>query len=337
MRKYKIGVLGGGSFGTAISHSLSLVDNEIDFWMRRQSQCDEINLTHENSKYAGGFKLKDNIIATSSLEKAVKDKDVVFVCIPSKNFREVAIQIANIAPKNTAFISCTKGMEPETLTLMSDVLKEELKTDLIGVLSGPNLAKEIMQGMPSGTVIASENQKVINITQDVLSSEKLRVYANKDRYGVELGGTLKNIYAIATGLVSSLGYGANTQSLIMTRGISEISRYSISMGADPMTFVGLAGVGDLIATCSSPLSRNYRVGYQLGEGKTLQEIIDNLGEVAEGVNTIRNTYKKVKEENLYMPMVVALYQILFENKEPLVAIRDCMVMDPTHDVEFSVF
>ena len=200
-----------------------------------------------------------------------------------------------------------------------------------------NLAKEIMQGMPSGTVIASENEQVIDLTQTVLSSEKLRVYTNKDRNGVELGGTLKNIYAVATGLVAALGYGANTQSLIMTRGIAEISRYSISMGADPMTFVGLAGVGDLIATCSSPLSRNYRVGYQIGQGKTLDEIIKNLGEVAEGVNTIKSTYKRVQEEKLYMPMVVALYEILFENKEPLVAIRDCMVMEPTFDVEFSVF
>ena len=217
------------------------------------------------------------------------------------------------------------------------ILKEELNTDLIGVLRGPNLAKEIMQGMPSGTVIASENEQVINLTQTVLSSEKLRVYTNKDRNGVELGGTLKNIYAVATGLVAALGYGANTQSLIMTRGIAEISRYSISMGADPMTFVGLAGVGDLIATCSSPLSRNYRVGYQIGQGKTLDEIIKNLGEVAEGVNTIKSTYKRVQEEKLYMPMVVALYEILFENKEPLVAIRDCMVMEPTFDVEFSVF
>lgn len=337
MNKYKIGVLGGGSFGTAIAHSLSLVGNEIDFWIRRQSQCDEINQKHENIRYASGFKLKENIIATCSIVKAVKNKDIVFVCIPSNNFREVAKQIAEYASSNTVFISCTKGMEPETLSLMSDVLKEELNTELIGVLSGPNLAKEIMQGMPSGTVVASENQKVIDITQQVLSSEKLRVYPNKDRYGVELGGTLKNIYAIATGLVSALGYGANTQSLIMTRGIAEISRYSISMGADPMTFIGLAGIGDLIATCSSPLSRNYKVGFQIGEGKTLNEIIEKLGEVAEGVNTIKNTYKRVERENLYMPMVVALYEILFENKEPLVAIKECMVMDPTLDVEFSVF
>lgn len=337
MKRFKIGVVGGGSFGTAIAHSLSLLDNEIDFWMRRQSQCDEINNNHENSKYASGYKLNDNIIATTNLDKAILDKDIVFVCIPSKHFREVSIQIAKIASSKTAFVSCTKGMEPETMTLMSDILKEELNTDLIGVLSGPNLAKEIMQGMPSGTVIASENEQVINLTQTVLSSEKLRVYTNKDRNGVELGGTLKNIYAVATGLVAALGYGANTQSLIMTRGIAEISRYSISMGADPMTFVGLAGVGDLIATCSSPLSRNYRVGYQIGQGKTLDEIIKNLGEVAEGVNTIKSTYKRVQEEKLYMPMVVALYEILFENKEPLVAIRDCMVMEPTFDVEFSVF
>lgn len=335
MEEYKIGVLGGGTFGTAIAHSLSIVGNNIEFWMRSQDQCDTINFNRENTKYLPGYSLNSNIHATNSLEIAVKNKDIIFICIPSKSFRDVAKQLKEYIGSETILVSCTKGIELNTNSLMSEILFEELETTNIGVLSGPNLAIEILQGMPSGTVIASHAQSVIELTQTVLSSEKLRVYSNTDRYGVELGGTLKNIYAVASGLVAALGMGSNTLSLIMTRGIAEISRYSISMGADPMTFIGLAGVGDLIATCSSPLSRNYRIGYQIGQGKTLEEAVESLGEVSEGVNTIFTVYQVVKSKNLYMPMVVALYEILFEQKEPLIAIRDCMVLSQTTDVEFS--
>jgi glycerol-3-phosphate dehydrogenase (NAD(P)+) len=335
MKEYKIGVLGGGTFGTTISHSLSIVNNDIKFWMRGQDQCDTINNDRENTKYLPGYKLNSNIHATTSLEEAVKDKDIVFICIPSKFFRHVVSQLKPFVDSNTVLVSCTKGIEQNSNMLMSDVLYEELNTKNIGVLSGPNLAREILQAMPSGTVIASHESNVIELTQQVLSSERLRVYSNSDRYGVELGGTLKNIYAVATGLVAALGMGSNTLSLIMTRGIAEISRYSLSMGADPMTFIGLAGVGDLIATCSSPLSRNYRVGYQIGEGKSLEEAVESLGEVSEGVNTIYSVYQRVKSDNLYMPMVVALYEILFENKEPRLAVRECMLMEQREDVEFS--
>jgi glycerol-3-phosphate dehydrogenase (NAD(P)+) len=336
MKKYKIGVLGGGTFGTTIAHSLSIVGNSIEFWMRGKDQCNSINNKRENTKYLPGYKLNTNIHATTSLELATKEKDIIFICIPSKSFRDVTSQLKELLDTNVVVVSCTKGIEAGTGMLMSEILFEMLETSNIGVLSGPNLAREIMQGMPSGTVIASKETSVINLTQTVLSSEFLRVYSNKDIYGVELGGTLKNIYAVATGLVAALGMGSNTLSLIMTRGISEISRYSMSMGADPMTFIGLAGVGDLIATCSSSLSRNYRVGFQIGEGKSLTEAVESLGEVSEGVNTIHSVYQKVKSENLYMPMVEALYEILFENKEPRTAVRECMVMVQTDDVEFSV-
>jgi glycerol-3-phosphate dehydrogenase (NAD(P)+) len=335
MKEFEIGVLGGGTFGTTIAHSLSIVGNSVEFWMRGQDQCETINTKRENTKYLPGYKLGSNIHATTSLERAVKNKDIIFICIPSKSFRAVTSKLKSLVDPNTVLVSCTKGMEANTNMLMSDVLFEESGSSNIGVLSGPNLAREIMQGMPSGTVIASQKPRVIELTQMVLSSEYLRVYGNKDRDGVELSGTLKNMYAVATGLVTALGMGSNTLSLIMTRGISEISRYSISMGADPMTFIGLAGVGDLIATCTSPLSRNYRVGYQIGEGKSLKDAVESLGEVSEGVNTIHGVYQRVKSENLHMPMVVALYEILFENKEPREAIRDCMTMVQKDDVEFS--
>ena len=239
MKKYKIGVLGGGTFGTTIANSLGIVGNDTSFWMRNEDQCNTINTDRENTKYLPGHKLTENITATSSLEDAVKDKDIVFFCIPSKSFREVSKRAKEFMSPRTIVVSCTKGLELNTNKLMSDILDEDLNNPKIGVLSGPNLARELIQGMPSGTVIASQKTNVIELSQLVLSSKNLRVYSSTDKYGVELGGALKNIYAVATGLVAALGMGSNTLSLIMTRGIAEISRYSKSMGADPMTFIGL--------------------------------------------------------------------------------------------------
>src|SRR5690606_5607753 len=204
----------------------------------------------------------------------------------------------------------------------------------IGVLSGPNFAKEIVQQQQTGTVIASEDESVITCVQGVLRSESFRVYANHDRYGVELGGALKNIYAIICGMAAALGAGQNTQAMLLTRSLAEMGRFAKVMGANPMTFLGLAGVGDLILTCTSDLSRNYRVGYALGQGKPLEQVVEGLGQVAEGVNTLRQTKQKADEMGIYMPLVSGLYEVLFEGKSIAAVVRQLMLGEQSHDVEY---
>ena len=231
-------------------------------------------------------------------------------------------------------ISTAKGIEPQGFTLMSQILEQELPGHSIGVLSGPNFAKEIVQQQQTGTVIASEDDAVISCVQQTLSSASFRVYANHDRYGVELGGALKNIYAIVCGMAAALGAGHNTQAMLLTRSLAEMGRFAQLMGANPMTFLGLAGVGDLILTCTSDLSRNYRVGYALGQGKQLDEIVASLGQVAEGVNTLRQVKQKADEMGVYMPLVSGLYAVLFEGKSIAEVARGLMMGEQNHDVEF---
>ena len=231
-------------------------------------------------------------------------------------------------------VSTAKGIEPEGFTLMSQVLEQELPDHAIGVLSGPNFAKEIVARQQTGTVVASESEALIQQVQSCLRSETFRVYANPDRYGVELGGALKNIYAIVCGMAAALGAGHNTQAMLLTRSLAEMGRFAAAMGATPMTFLGLAGVGDLILTCTSDLSRNYRVGYALGQGQPLEEVIQGLGQVAEGVNTLRQVKQKADELGVYMPLVSGLFAVLFEGEAIADVARKLMLGEQNHDVEY---
>jgi glycerol-3-phosphate dehydrogenase (NAD(P)+) len=242
---------------------------------------------------------------------------------------------AHIAP-GAIVISTTKGIEAGGFKLMSQVLAEELKQCRIGVLSGPNLAKEIVAQQITGTVIASDDEALNQLIQQVLRSRTFRVYASNDVYGVELGGALKNIYAIIAGMAAALGTGQNTISMLMTRSLAEMSRFAVSKGADPMTFLGLAGVGDLIATCNSPLSRNYRVGFELGSGKNLEEIVAKLGQVAEGVNTLKLVKQEAEQAQIYMPLVNALYDVIYNGKTIADVVDNMMFAEQSRDVEFAL-
>lgn len=329
-----VAVLGGGSFGTAIADIAGNNNHHVFMWLRDDHNAQEINKTRENKKYLPGFTLSKNIVVTSDLSEAVGNADIIFVSVPSKVFREVVRQCKPFAHPDACWISTAKGIEKDSFLLMSQVLKEEVPNARVGVLSGPNLAKEIMEKMPTATVIASEDEQLRKWIQDSISCGYLRVYANKDVYGVELGGALKNIYAIVSGIAAALGAGENTKSLLITRSLAEMSRFAHEMGANPMTFIGLAGVGDLIVTCSSPLSRNYQIGYNLGKGLSLEEAVEKTGQTAEGVNTVGQVYQKAKQLDVYMPLVSGLYAMLFEQKPLDEVIMQLMGGQQANDVDF---
>lgn len=330
----RVAVLGGGSFGTAIANILACNNQEVFLWVRSAEQAESCMKLRQNERYLPGYMLHSGLTITDDMSLAVAESDLVFVSIPSSSFRQVTQQLkAHLSPK-AIVISTAKGIEPEGFTLMSQVLEEELPDHRIGVLSGPNFAKEIVQQQQTGSVIASDDDSVITCVQETLSSATFRVYANHDRYGVELGGALKNIYAIICGMAAALGAGNNTQAMLLTRSLAEMGRFAQLMGANPMTFLGLAGVGDLILTCTSDMSRNYRVGFALGQGKPLDEIVANLGQVAEGVNTLRQVKQKADEMGVYMPLVSGLYAVLFQGKAINEVAHALMMGEQNHDVEF---
>ena len=327
-------VLGGGSFGTSIANILADNGHNVTLWMRDAELVTNIAEHHENTRYLPGKPLNPSIKPTTDLQQAVTSAGILFVAIPSKAFRSVVLQVREWLTPDQVLVSTTKGIEADGFLLMSQILEADTNCPLIGVLSGPNLAKEIAQRTLTGTVIASEHEEVRERIQQALSCKYFRVYANSDRFGVELGGVLKNIYAVASGIAAALGMGDNTKSMLITRSLAEMSRFAARLGANPMTFLGLAGVGDLFVTCTSPLSRNYQVGYNLAKGKKLEDILENLGGTAEGVNTIALVKQKSVELEVYMPLVHGLHEILFEDKALMDVIKHLMLGEQNTDVEF---
>ncbi|NKB31860.1 MAG: NAD(P)H-dependent glycerol-3-phosphate dehydrogenase [Pseudomonadales bacterium] len=331
----KISVIGGGSFGTVIANIIAKNGHDVLFWMRSSELVEQVNRDHENAQYLPGYELNEKVVATESMENAVTSASVIFVAVPSSSFREVVKQIVNFSPTDAMLISTTKGIEPDTFRLMSQILLEEAPSAKVGVLSGPNLAKEIASNHLTGTVIASNNEQVRETVKEILRSETFRVYTNDDMFGVELGGSLKNIYAIIAGLAAQLGMGYNTNSMLVTRSLTEMARFGSELGADPMTFLGLAGVGDLVVTCSTPLSRNYRVGQALGAGKSVEDATEEIGQVAEGVNTVKLVKEKADELGVYMPLATGLYKIIYENESIRNIVSSLMLSEQALDVEFE--
>lgn len=329
-------VLGGGSFGTVLANIVASNGYESRLWLRDAIEARQIQESGYNKKYLSDFALDKRLKATGSLTEAVTDADVVMIAVPSESVREVAKSISNIVSPDKIIISGTKGIEPKTELMMSQVIGDELSENRIGVLSGPNLAKEIAEGHLTGSVIASEHPEICELTQKLMASSNFRIYSNSDVTGVELAGVLKNIYAILSGVAAGRGGGANTTSMMMTRGLAEMCRFAAAKGANPATFLGLAGVGDLIATCSSPLSRNYQVGEHVGKGLTLAQALEKVGQTAEGVNTVRVIAKEARRLNVDMPLAFGLHQILFDGKTLDELIVSLMSRDQTEDVEYKV-
>ena len=328
-----IAVLGGGSFGTAMANLATRNGCHVTLWVRDKRTVKSLQKTHINKKYLPDHKLDERLQFTFELEAAIKNTDIIFVAVPSLAFREILQKIAPLITSQ-AVVSLTKGMEKDTFALMSDIISEELPNVAYGVMSGPNLAKEIMNNMPSATVIASTSEALRHAVQKALHSAFFRVFASDDVIGVELGGALKNIYAIAMGMASAYEIGENTKAMLLTRGLAEMSRFGVQAGANPLTFLGLAGVGDLYATCSSTLSRNYQIGNMLGRGVSLEQAIKKLVQTAEGINTIEQVNEKAKKDGIYMPITHALYDIIYQGKAPLGVALNLMEAGFRSDVEF---
>jgi len=339
MAGMEVAIIGGGNFGTAIANIVAGNGFVTHLWMRDEAQVADCLSHRENRRYLPGHRLEDQVNPTHDLAAALDASSVIFMSVPSASFRDVSAQLARHTDPDDIVISATKGIERRSrgtgFLLMSEILQELLPTARIGVLSGPNLAEEIADGQYAGTVVASPDPAVCETVRMVLKSETFRVYENADVYGVELAGALKNIYAIICGVAGGLGVGQNTVGMLITRSLAEMSRFAVSLGANPFTFLGLAGVGDLLVTCTSPLSRNYQLGYRLAQGLSLDEAVNDLGKLAEGVNTLRVVHGRARELDVYMPLADGLYRVLFDGDDLATVVTGLMTGGQPIDVEFA--
>ena len=328
-----IAVLGGGSFGTAIANLLAENGHSVRLWMRDPEQAESIRTQRQNPRYLKGVTVLPEVQPVTDLALTLTECDLVFVALPSSALRQALSPFARqLAGK--MLVSTTKGIEAHGFMLMSQILEEIAPLARIGVISGPNLAREVAEHALTATVVASADEALCLSVQQALHGRTFRVYASADRFGVELGGALKNVYAIMAGMAAAMGMGENTRSMLITRALAEMTRFAVRLGANPMTFLGLAGVGDLIVTCTSAKSRNFQVGYALGEGLTLEQAVSRLGEVAEGVNTIKVLKSKAEELQVYMPLVTGLHAILYEGRTLEQVIGLLMRGEPKTDVDF---
>ena len=302
----KVAVLGGGSFGTVLANLAASNDYKVSLWVRDAEQALRINSEGANTSYHPELKLSDNIQATEDLNEVIRDASIIFIATPSIIFEQIMNRISELIDNKAYVISCTKGILENPFRSMTDVIQNKIKND-VGVLSGPNLAKEIAQNKIAGTVIASNNEDLIKLVKDTLSSKTFKIFSSNDIQGVELGGALKNIYAIICGLADSLEVGENALGLILTRSMAEMSRFAVAKGANPVTFLGLSGMGDLVATCTSTLSRNYQLGHNLGTGMSLDDAKDNVGQVAEGIRALEVIRNESISLDLKMPLIAVSY------------------------------
>tara|TARA_B100000965_G_scaffold209534_1_gene175137 strand:+ start:907 stop:1917 length:1011 start_codon:yes stop_codon:yes gene_type:complete len=329
----KVAVLGGGSFGTVLANIAASNGFNVSLWVRDADQALRINSEGANTDYHPELKLSDKIEASDDLNKVINEAKLILIATPSSIFQNIIERIKPLIDNNAFLISCTKGILSDPFRLLSDVISDQIAND-IGVLSGPNLAKEIADNKIAGTVIASENEELISSVKSVLSSDTFKIYSSKDMQGVELAGALKNIYAIVCGMADSMNVGENAIGLILTRSMAEMSRFAVAKGADPITFLGLSGMGDLVATCTSKLSRNYQLGYNLGKGLKLKDAKLEVGQVAEGIRTLEVIKKESLKLKLKMPLVESLYNIVNNECDPNTLIDDLINNPHEVDVEF---
>lgn len=323
-------VVGAGSWGTALAKMLSDKGCRITLWGHRQEHVDEIVGNRENLTYLPGFKLSDNLTATADLKEAVSGQPMVVMVVPSHGFREVFHRLLPYLSDNTYVISAVKGIENDTQMTMDQVMEDELSgVDSppvlhLGVLAGPSFAKEVAAGVPTAVTVAAQSKEEAVFFQEFFNGPLFRVYASTDLIGVELSGALKNIIAIGAGICDGLGYGTNTRAALITRGLAEISRLGIKMGANPVTFSGLGGMGDLVLTCTGDLSRNRTVGIKLGQGKKLSTILDEMNMVAEGVKTTKSAWNLARKMDVEMPILEQVYLVLYNDKPCEEAVRDLL-------------
>ncbi|AYY67325.1 MULTISPECIES: NAD(P)H-dependent glycerol-3-phosphate dehydrogenase [Staphylococcus] len=326
----KITVFGTGSFGTALANVLAENGHSVLMWGKNENTVDEINQSHQNKRYLKDVTLIETIKATNQLEQAVNFSDIFLIALPTKAIRDVVTEINQHIKTKKTFIHVAKGIENETFKRVSEMIEDSVSKNHkngVGVLSGPSHAEEVVIKQPTTVAASSKDERISKLIQDLFMNDYLRVYTNNDLIGVELGGALKNIIAVASGIVAGMGYGDNAKAALMTRGLAEISRLGEKLGADPMTFLGLGGIGDLIVTCTSTHSRNYTLGYKLGKGKTTEEALNEMNMVVEGIYTTNSVYHLAKAQNVDMPITNALYKVLFEDKPVKDSVKDLMGRD----------
>jgi glycerol-3-phosphate dehydrogenase (NAD(P)+) len=330
----RVAVIGGGSWGTTIAH-LCAKNAPTTLWARRDEVAAEVRDHHTNSTYLDGFDLTSSLHATSSMEEAVCTADLLVMGVPSHGMRDTAQQLAGFLRPWVPVVSLSKGLEQGTRLRMTQVLEEELPGHPCGVLTGPNLAKEILVGDAAASVVAIGDDTIAEALQDIFASDLFRVYTNPDVIGCEVAGALKNVMAIASGMADGLGTGDNTRAAVITRGLAELTRLGCAMGGQQQTFAGLAGMGDLIATCISPQSRNRYVGEQLGKGRKIEEIIEEMRMVAEGVKTSKVVMELGEEYGVDLPIAGSVYSVVHEGAPAAEAYRGLLgrhVRSEMHDM-----
>ncbi|MEO7737737.1 MAG: NAD(P)H-dependent glycerol-3-phosphate dehydrogenase [Novosphingobium sp.] len=319
-RSLRVSVLGGGSWGTTVAHVVAGRSPTL-LWARSREVVTEINDRGTNEQYLPGSKLNRSLRATGSLAEAAAAADVLIIGVPSQAMRETAEGVRHHIRPWVPVISLAKGFETGTSLRMTEVIGQELPGHPLGVLTGPNLAREIVGGMAAASVIAMEDVVIVAELQHIFSSGLFRVYSNTDLVGSELGGALKNVFAIAAGMGDGLGAGINTRSALLTRSIAEMTRLGVALGGKPETFAGLTGLGDLITTCTSPQSRNRTVGFELGQGRKLPDIIASMNQVAEGVKSCGPIYELAKSLKVEVPIVDEVYRVIHQSRSPSAAFR----------------
>jgi len=338
MADLKVGVIGAGAWGTALGNLLAEKGYEVDLWAFEEEVCEDILRDRENKVFLPGIHLSQNLTPSNDLDKVAAAKDMLVLVMPSHVFRSVAAELVHHPTERTILISASKGIENETHLTMSGILQQLLPPRLHGqitALSGPSFAQEVAKKIPTAVTAATRSPDAGAQVQAAFAAPYFRVYTSYDVIGVELGGAAKNVMAIAAGMSDGLGLGTNTRAALITRGITEIQRLGIRLGANPKTFMGLAGIGDLVLTCTGQLSRNWTVGHKLGQGMKIEAILSETRTVAEGVKTTRSVYNMSRKLEVEMPIAEQVYRILYEDLDPREALRVLMSRDlrQEHDEE----
>ncbi len=322
-----LAIVGAGAWGTALGKVLAEQGNRVSLWSWQEEHARAMQRDRENREFFRGFPFPDGLEPTADLREALTGAELVVLVVPSHAYRDTLAQAKGLLSETTLLVSASKGIENDSLMLMSEVIEDVLGHDVqarAAYLSGPSFAKEVASGIPTNIVVASTHEELAERVQQIFATDRLRVYSSDDPVGVEVGGALKNVIAIAAGACDGLGFGHNTRAALITRGLAEITRLAVAKGGDVLTLAGLAGMGDLVLTCTGELSRNRTVGFEMGRGKQLDEVLSQLGAVAEGVKTAKSAYQLAQRLGVELPICNEVYRVLYENKSPLQAVRDVL-------------
>ena len=329
----RVTVLGDGGWGTCLAILLAAQGHQVSLWGAFPEYIAQVQKTRENLKFLPGVPIPPSVRLTGSLQEAWASPDWIIVAVPSRFLRQVLERCLDGPWKKSVVVSVVKGIDPESLLRMSELIRKTVPVERLAVLSGPSISFEVARGIPTTVVAASEERSLAEQVQRLFTTNQFRVYTSADVVGVELGGALKNVIAIACGSSDGLGFGSNTKAALVTRGLVEMARLGVAMGARAETFSGLSGLGDLVTTCFSTHSRNRGVGEQLGKGVPISEVTKGMEQVAEGITTAQSAYRLTQKYKVEMPITAAVYQVLYEGKSPRDAVRDLMLREPKPELE----